>query len=86
MLFFFGRGAAFSLIEKALLLREVKLLRYVDTEFLPSLAEVVVETLVPRGQLVCEQGQPTDGHLIIVAHGCLQLRRHDLNGPLALTS
>lgn len=74
--------ATFSRIERALLLREVKLLRYVDTEYLPSLAEVCVEALVPRGGTVCAQDQPTNGALIIVAHGCLQLRRHGADGTV----
>jgi len=58
-----------------LLLREVQLLRFVDTEFLPFLAQIATEACVPKGELVCEQGQPTNGTLIIVAHGTLQLRR-----------
>ena len=56
-------------------MREVRLLRFVDTEFLPFLAQIATEAHVPSGETVCEQGQPTNGTLIIVAHGRLQLSR-----------
>ena len=65
----------FTRLEKALLLREVKLLRYVDTEYLQSLAEIASERLVPNGTAVCEQGHATDGRLNVIAQGCLALTR-----------
>ena len=36
------RGRSFSSVERALLLREVQILRFVDTEFLPSLATISI--------------------------------------------
>lgn len=39
--------------------------------FLPSLAAICSERMVRRGDLVCEQGQPTNATLVIVAHGTL---------------
>lgn len=67
------KGKSFSPLERLLLLREVQLLRFVDTEFLPYLAQIAAETRVDKGELVCEQGTPSNGSLIIVAHGTLEL-------------
>ena len=71
----------FTRLEKALLLREVKLLRYVDTEYLQSLAEIASERLVPNGTAVCEQGHATDGRLNVIAQGCLALTRARVASP-----
>lgn len=77
-----GRVQSFSYLERALLLREVHLLRFVDTEFLPSLAAITTEELVARGELVCDQGEPTNASLIVVAHGRLKAwRRSEAKGP-----
>ena len=73
-------GRSFSYLERALLLREVQLLRFVDTEFLPGLAAIATEELVPRGEAVVEQGQPTMASLIIVAHGRLKAFRSVARG------
>ena len=53
----------------------MKLLRYVDTEYLGSLAEIASERLVTNGTAVCEQGHATDGRLNVIAQGCLALTR-----------
>ena len=76
------RGHSFSFLERALLLREVHVLRFVDTEFLPSLAAITTEQLVPRGELACEQGQPTGASLIVVAHGRLRAWRTTAAGAV----
>jgi hypothetical protein len=65
----------FSNVERRLVLREVPLFRFVDTEYLPSLANICVEARHGHGEVVCEQGQPTNASLIVVAHGKLQAWR-----------
>ena len=67
--------SSFSPLERLLVLREVQLLRFIDTEFLPFLAQIASETRLAPGERVCLQGQPTNGNLIVVAHGRLQLHR-----------
>ena len=63
-----------------MVLREVKLLRYVDTEYLTSLAQIATEKRVIKGEVVCEQGEPTPACLIIVAQGSLQLTQTSPDG------
>ena len=63
-----------------MVLREVKLLRYVDTEYLTSLAQIATEKRVLKGEIVCEQGEPTPASLIIVAQGSLELRQTSPDG------
>jgi len=71
---------AFTREERAWLMRQVKLLRYVHRRFIPYLADIAVEARVSAGEIVCEQGQPTTPGLIIVACGKLELWRKPLRG------
>lgn len=64
---------SFSLLERLVLLQGVKMFRYVPLEYLPSLAKCCAAVFKEKNSTVCEEGQPTDATLYIVADGTLGL-------------
>jgi len=69
---------SFSLLERLVLLQEVKMLRYVPIEYLPDLARVCTAIFQEKGTDICTEGQPTNATLYIVAEGALGL--HTMEG------
>lgn len=67
-----SRGS-FSLLEKLMLLQEVKIFRYVPLEYLPDIAKCAEAVHTERGAQICIEGEPTNGTLYIVADGMLEL-------------
>ena len=84
---FDSRGAP-SPLEKLLLLRDTKMLRFVPARFLPLLADVAeVEVLQPKRK-IATRGSATDASLRILADGAVVLdsgggNRVLLDGPAA---
>merc|ERR1719321_1928025 len=68
-----GEHAAFSMLEKLVLLQGVKIFRYVTVEYLPSIASCCEPTFCMAGAHVFEEEQPTNATLYIVAEGSLGL-------------
>ena len=56
----------YTVVEKVLLLQKVDLLSTARTEDLAVLASIAEEVLYPKGSLIFEEGQPTDGLYIII--------------------
>jgi len=68
--------ASFSLLEKLMLLQEVKIFRYVPLEYLPDLAKCAVAVYKERGAMIVTEGEATNGTLYIVADGVLGLLKN----------
>lgn len=68
-----SRRDSISLLEKLVVLQEVKMFRYVPTEYLPDLAKCSEGIFKERGAALCVEGEPTDARLYIVIDGSLGL-------------
>jgi len=64
-----GRVNSFSMLEKLILLQEVKMLRYISEEYLPSIARCCESAFLKKGELLCRQGDQTDDKLYMLSDG-----------------
>lgn len=65
-----------DLIEKVFLLREVDLLRELESDYLALLGSVSMESTLAPGEILIERGEPADG-LYLVTRGRVELERDD---------
>lgn len=82
-----SRGAP-SPLEKVLLLRDTKMLRFVPARFLPLLADVAEVEVLQAKKKIASRGGPTDASLRILADGAVVLDSGNnntalLDGPAA---
>ena len=73
-----------SPLEKVLVLRDAKLLRFVPERFLPLLADVAEVEVLGPGRLVASRGARTDAALRVLADGGVELRVDAASPPVVL--
>ena len=63
-----------SPLEKYLLLRDTKILRFVPDEYIATLVDVAVVIVLAPNEIVARAGQPTDATLYVLADGFVSLK------------